>query len=144
MQERWQMAASESERLGWAREFEKIVAGRGVEAAIVEPPPSFAGVRLEEFFADYLVHVKGAAAGSPFVLEPWQREFLAEFERTSSSSRSVPSGRVTSPLTPVRHSTRSRRRRSTCISTSCTGSSRRRSRRSSSTRTRSRGRNGRR
>jgi len=42
------MAASESERLGWAREFEKIVAGKGVEAVLVEPPPSFAGVRLEE------------------------------------------------------------------------------------------------
>lgn len=105
-QERWQGAGSELERAMWAREFEKIVAGRGVEAALVEPPPSFAGVRLEEFFAECLVHVKGQAAGLPFVLEPWQREFLAEFDRLdelgcriySRGLLGVPRGNGKSPL----------------------------------------------
>jgi hypothetical protein len=81
VQERWQTAASESERVWWAREFEKIVLGRDAGAGLAVPMPSFNGIALEDFFADYLVHVKGQAAGQPFVLEPWQSEFLAEFDR---------------------------------------------------------------
>jgi len=42
-----------------------------------------------EFFARYLVHVKGPSAGLPFVLEPWQQEFLDDFERRDGEGRRI-------------------------------------------------------
>jgi len=53
--------------------------------------PSFEtrGPQVERFFAKYLRHRKGPAAGRPFVLEPWQRAFLHEFYRVDADGRRV-------------------------------------------------------
>ena len=99
---------SESERRGLARDFEKLLRSERApaaeaDAAAAPVPPS---IELTEFFAEYLVHVKGGAAGEPFVLEPWQREFLEEFDRVDELGcriynrglLGVPRGNGKSPL----------------------------------------------
>ncbi len=77
VQERYQAADSEIVRRAFALEFEKALADGSVRSA---PPQSF-DMPLPQFFAEHLVHVKGPAAGRAFVLEPWQEEFLDEFDR---------------------------------------------------------------
>jgi phage terminase large subunit-like protein len=78
LQLRWQQAPGDYERRAVALEYGRLVRGGTIvsERPVVDP-----GVGLAEFFASYLVHVKGQAAGQPFVLEGWQREFLDEFDR---------------------------------------------------------------
>jgi len=104
IQERWQQASSEIERKAWAREFEKAITGER-DAPPLEAP-SFEGMSVPDFFAECLVHVKGPAAGEPFVLEPWQEEYLTEFDRVdelgcriySRGILGVPRGNGKSPL----------------------------------------------
>lgn len=76
IQEAFRAARHERERRALALDFEQALAA-------VEAParPAAVDVPVAEFFAGYLRHVKGQAAGEPFRLEPWQREFLAEFDR---------------------------------------------------------------
>ena len=102
LQEHYRGAATEAEQRGWALEFEKALAGREPR----EPSRPFERVSVPEFFAQHLIHVKGPAAGEPFVLEPWQIEFLAEFDRVDELGcriynrglLGVPRGNGKSPL----------------------------------------------
>ena len=104
IQERWQQASSEIERKAWAREFEKAITGE--RDAPLLAAPSFEGMSVPDFFAECLVHVKGPAAGEPFILEPWQEEYLTEFDRVdelgcriySRGILGVPRGNGKSPL----------------------------------------------
>ncbi|HWE82794.1 MAG TPA: terminase large subunit [Gaiellaceae bacterium] len=72
--------------------------------ADVAPTLSY-GPRVERFF-QVLKHTKGPAAGRPFVLEPWQREFVDEFYRVDANGKriyrlavlGIPRGNGKSPL----------------------------------------------
>lgn len=63
-------------------------------------------MRVADFFARYLTHAKGALAGQPFELEPWQRDFVDEFYKVDAQGRrlyrlgllGVPRGNGKSPL----------------------------------------------
>lgn len=64
------------------------------------------GPVVARFFETYLVHPKGHLYGQPFVLEPWQREFIDELYRVDELGRriyrqallGVPRGNGKSPL----------------------------------------------
>jgi phage terminase large subunit-like protein len=64
------------------------------------------GAAVADFFAAHLTHTKGPAAGQPFELEPWQRDFVNEFYRRDEEGRriyrlgvlGVPRGNGKSPL----------------------------------------------
>jgi phage terminase large subunit-like protein len=64
------------------------------------------GPGVARFFERYLMHTKGPTAGKPFILEPWQRDFVNEFYRVDEKGRRVyrlgvlgiPRGNGKSPL----------------------------------------------
>jgi phage terminase large subunit-like protein len=64
------------------------------------------GAAIATFFSEHLTHTKGPAAGQPFELEPWQRDFVDEFYRRDEEGRriyrlgvlGVPRGNGKSPL----------------------------------------------
>lgn len=83
LQRDYEEATSEPERRAVALAFEQAQGDRDMIAATAgrssarDPLTLAAG----DFFARYLRHQKGPAAGQPFVLEPWQREFVDELYR---------------------------------------------------------------
>jgi len=64
------------------------------------------GGTVSRFFETYLRHPKGARYGEPFVLEPWQRDFVDEFYRVDERGRrlyrigllGIPRGNGKTPL----------------------------------------------
>lgn len=64
------------------------------------------GPAVARYFETYLVHPKGARFGEPFVLEPWQREFVDEFYRVDRAGHrlyrigllGIPRGNGKTPL----------------------------------------------
>jgi phage terminase large subunit-like protein len=64
------------------------------------------GGAVEKFFSAYLRHTKGARAGEPFLLEPWEAEFVREFYRVDDRGDrlyrlgilGIPRGNGKSPL----------------------------------------------
>jgi len=108
IQRAYQEAASEPERRAIALEFEQAQRDRDIIAAPAgrssdcDPLPLAAG----DFFAECLRHQKGPAAGQPFLLEPWQREFVDELYRLDERGNriykrailGVPRGNGKSPI----------------------------------------------
>ena len=102
LQTLWRAASSEPERRYLALRFEKALGAEpSTEAPVIET-----NLSTPAFFERYFRHTKGPSAGEPFVLEPWQREFVAEFERRDRDGRriyrngilGVPRGNGKSPL----------------------------------------------
>jgi phage terminase large subunit-like protein len=102
LQEAYRRASSERERRAVALDFEqqaRVTAPRSAAILNVELGP-------REFFARYLTHTKGPAAGRPFRLERWQRRFVEElYQRDERGHRvfkrailGVPRGNGKSPL----------------------------------------------
>jgi len=77
IQEAWQEADSEAVRRALALQFQKAVAG---DASVAAVRHDFT-MPFAEFSAEHLIHAKGDAGGMAFVLEPWQREWVDEFDR---------------------------------------------------------------
>jgi phage terminase large subunit-like protein len=97
--------ASEASRRGLALEFAE--AARRTNGS---GPPKLSehhdGESVAQFFRKYFRHTKGAKAGEPFELEPWQRAFVDEFYRRDENGRriyrlgvlGIPRGNGKSPL----------------------------------------------
>lgn len=103
LQAEYQAAGSEAARRAVALVYEKAVGG---ERVAVEEPALDVALPVAEFIAACFRHVKGPAAGSAFVLEPWQRDFVEDFERRDEDGLrvfkrallGVPRGNGKSPL----------------------------------------------
>ncbi len=101
----YQAASSERERRSFALDFEQE-ALRSDTSSGREVPEQADELSVAEFFARNFRHSKGPLAGRPFVLEPWQRDFVDEFYRHDSEGRriyrlgllGVPRGNGKSPL----------------------------------------------
>jgi phage terminase large subunit-like protein len=100
IQAAYQAASSDPERRAIALDFEREI------STTVETPAPVEALSPADFFERYFVHTKGALAGQPFVLEPWQRAFVNEFYRRDEDGRriyrfgilGVPRGNGKSPL----------------------------------------------
>jgi phage terminase large subunit-like protein len=101
LQRDYQAASSDRERRAIALDFEQR-SRRNL------PPTGQLDLELSpaDFFERYLVHTKGPAAGEPFRLEPWQRQFVDElyqvdergFRIFKRAILGVPRGNGKSPL----------------------------------------------
>jgi phage terminase large subunit-like protein len=103
LQRQFRVAASEAERRVVALAFEHAVAKAQADAAEAEARRNGGSLQLElvklgkpgsieqllAFFPAFLRHPKGPLRGQPFVLEPWQKQFLCEFSRRDRQGRRV-------------------------------------------------------
>lgn len=98
-------ASLERERRAIALDFQEqaareMIAGVGDRSRVV------ARLTVADFFPENLTHCKGPAAGQPFVLEPWQAEFVNELYRLDERGQriykrailGVPRGNGKSPI----------------------------------------------
>jgi len=99
LQQRYRQATELSEQRWLAVEFQRRLHGKHASAPAVrsEPLPPLAelvrGLAVEEperisaFFARFLRHSRGPLAGQPFLLAPFQQQFVAEFYRRDEHNR---------------------------------------------------------
>lgn len=101
LQATYQAASSDRERRSLALEFaDEVGRQENTKLATVED------LDVPEFFERYFRHTKGPKAGEPFILEPFQREFVQEFYRRDEEDRRIyrlgllglPRGNGKSPL----------------------------------------------
>ena len=92
LQRDYQAASSERERRAIALDFEgearRVLSLRSA-GTLPLGDCGTAACPVADFFARYLRHTKGPAAGQPFVLEAWQRDFIDEFERRDERGERV-------------------------------------------------------
>ncbi len=105
IQRAYQQATSEPERRALALDFQEQAA-RDTIPAIGDRSSDGRALAVADFFAENFRHQKGPAAGEPFVLEPWQREFVDELYRLDERGNrlykrailGVPRGNGKSPI----------------------------------------------
>jgi hypothetical protein len=85
----YQAATSERERRSLALDFQQAVRTVRSAGSHVSGRSGMTASAPADFFARYLVHTKGPAAGKPFKLEPWQRRFVEEFSRVSGDGERI-------------------------------------------------------
>jgi hypothetical protein len=99
LQRKYRAASEPFERRAIALAFERLVRQATAEAehqltpslaeALAKLGPAGSFEQLARFFPWALRHYQGAHAGKPFRLEPFQRDFLAEFWRRRANGRRV-------------------------------------------------------
>jgi hypothetical protein len=105
LQEDYKASGVERERRAIALDFQEDAAklpSVGDRLSMAVGP----GLAVADFFEQNLRHVKGPAAGRPFVLEPWQRQFVEELYRVDERGQriykrailGVPRGNGKSPI----------------------------------------------
>jgi hypothetical protein len=85
----YQAATSERERRSLALDFQQAVRTVRSAGSHVSGRSGMTASAPADFFARYLVHTKGPAAGKPFKLEPWQPRFVEEFSRVSGGGERI-------------------------------------------------------
>jgi len=106
LQADYKAAASERERRALALDFQERA--REMIAALGDRSSTDPSLAVAAFFPENLRHQKGPAAGQPFRLEPWQREFVDELYRLDERGNriykrailGVPRGNGKSPSPP--------------------------------------------
>jgi hypothetical protein len=95
IQRRWQSEPDDVVRRALQVEYEKRLTSGSVledaESRSERPNGASEGFALPvaRFFPAMFSHVKGPAAGQPFVLEPWQRRFVKEFSRVNGEDERI-------------------------------------------------------
>ncbi|HZU78186.1 MAG TPA: terminase TerL endonuclease subunit, partial [Dehalococcoidia bacterium] len=103
-QRRYAAATSEAERRAIALAFERLMrsahseterrsgsndAAAALARALAALGNEGSSIQLLAFFPHYLRHTKGPLLGQPFQLEPFQKQFLREFNRRDKKGRRV-------------------------------------------------------